>query len=62
MILFDFECKECATVTELFANQTTTTMTCPRCHNDMTKVITGTRNFEFKGEGTYSKGRIRHGG
>lgn len=63
MILYDYKCAQCAQELELFAKMDdNANKDCPSCNApSMEKQITGTKYFDFKGEGTYDKGWKSHG-
>lgn len=63
MPLYQYTCRECEnTVDILHKIDYKEEIKCKGCgHSPMRKDITGVRQFEFKGEGTYTKGKTSHG-
>ncbi len=61
MPLYEVRCTECGNVEEQIFSYYEDPFPCEKCGSIMEIVITGTRTFEFKGEGTHDKGVTRHG-
>jgi putative FmdB family regulatory protein len=61
--LYDYRCSLCEHEEEFMLKyDENLNIMCPKCGEmELERMITGTSNFEFKGEGTYDTGTVKHG-
>lgn len=63
MPLYEYQCPKCKSKNEqLHGMNESPTIKCPLgCKEYCVKLVIGPRQFVFKGEGTYDKGKVSHG-
>tara|TARA_R110002111_G_scaffold21230_2_gene49723 strand:+ start:1082 stop:1276 length:195 start_codon:yes stop_codon:yes gene_type:complete len=60
--MIDYHCKACETTQELLVDRDSkTALHCDKCLGELTRLTGACRQFEFKGNGTYVKGKTSHG-
>lgn len=62
MPIYVYKCPKCDKLHEILIKMgDETPQKCDKCQQVMKKLVYGPRQFVFKGDGTYAKGKTSHG-
>lgn len=61
-IMIDYSCDSCETTQELLMDRDSkAAIHCDKCLGELRRISSACRQFNFKGEGTYDRGKTSHG-